>query len=60
MIPEPVHLPLDEAHLARVDALARFYRVERDVMLARLLLTGILAIEKQVRAAQQRGDGGAS
>jgi hypothetical protein len=32
--PEPVHVPLDEEHLARVDALARFYRVTRDVMLA--------------------------
>ena len=58
MTPEPVQVPLDEEHLARVDALARFYRVTRDVMLTRLLVTGLLTIEQQVRAAQ-RHDGGA-
>ena len=56
---EPLIVPLDEDHLARVDALARFYRVTRDVMLARLLVAGLLTSEQQVRLAGQR-DGGAS
>jgi len=57
--PEPFHVTLDEEHLARVDALARFYRVTRDVMLARLLVTGLVTSEQQVRTAP-RCDGGAS
>jgi hypothetical protein len=54
---ELVTMLLDDVILARVDALARFYRVTRDEMLARILSTGIAALERHVREAQVRGSG---
>jgi hypothetical protein len=60
--PPPVLAFLDESDLARVDALAGLYGTNRDQMIARILSTGLLFLEKQAGQAREREDreGGAS
>jgi hypothetical protein len=50
---------LDDQALARVDALARQYRITRDEMLARIFQTGLLHEERHARDARAQRDGGA-
>ena len=49
---------IDDAELARIDALATFYGVTREEMIARIVSTGLLHQERQAREARARRDEG--
>ena len=54
----PVLLTVDD--LARIDELATFYGVHRNEMIARIVATGIVHQERQVREARARSKRGDS
>lgn len=58
MSQELITTVVDDVILARIDTLARFYRVTRDEMMARIVSTGIAAEERQVRETQARSSRG--